>query len=968
MGVLALEPHPRLAAPDSPPGLVSPSSSSYSSRPSPPAEKLWSSRFDPVSPPMSNYEHSSAADMAAAGSTANDAAGRKASTQSAPRQSLPSLSSIFGPARPLHSPMSDRPSGYPATSPLDRPHFSTSQGDRSYGASYFPPQDNSPGYQPRSTYESRYDHSRQTLNSLPRSLSGSGSPGYREPEHLRQDSRSDFGKWSMQHEAGKHEYSLASRESQQAPRGHFDRPSYQYSSPTDTGSSYRDQRPPSGSGMMQPSAPASATPSEVIPSKDGLGPKIWTGNQFLPRFVRAAEVPGEGLCYFYDDGSHCKTVIDGENVNALWGVTKAGKPRKRLAIACVTCREKKIKCDPDYPRCVQCEKFGRQCKFKNAPRGGHNTSPSTPPAEPEDMRRLGGPMASADMHRTGSASSAPVSPRTTLRQSSAEPPMPHKRMRLGYESYAPTMGEPMALSRAPDASRASISWQPHQPIALPRIHEDVLSRAWQADPYVSDPESISSVISSFFVHNDSTLALRFLPETAFKSWVSGNAHKKSPEDLMLIYSILAIGVALSGAPLTSAHEYAQVANYAQQRAAPGLQLVQARLLLALYYMATSRTTEACDITSAAISAAASLQLNLELDRSIESSLEVFPYGLKKAGYEESRRRTYWACYVLERLNGMFPNRPSTLDDNDIFIRLPCETKCFEEQQESDAPYFPGLPQGSGKSNRQLSLWAYLVQLVSKWAHVMSEAYRTAQGLRGDSATSEDSREQPDDWHEPHAERHLARGLDHWLESLPERFTYGRGNMDLAAQDGTLSTFLTIHLLYHHGMVKIHRNSQPPRRLSPALRLQYLERTREEATRVLDIVGALEALLQSRRTAISAPPPFMSHVILEAADVLTAEGSLEDVSVLLDRLAVATAVVEAASTIWEASRVHRVALEQRMGALQLLRDCQPGETPFAGGRTFVNEEQSELPTGRGWRIDNAMDATFPRTMDLVYARS
>lgn len=103
-----------------------------------------------------------------------------------------------------------------------------------------------------------------------------------------------------------------------------------------------------------------------VTEKDGLGPKIWTGAYFLPRFVKQAEVAGEGLCYFYDDGSHCRTVIEGEAVNAHWGVTKAGKPRKRLAIACLTCREKKIKCDPDYPRCVQCEKFGRVCRFKNA--------------------------------------------------------------------------------------------------------------------------------------------------------------------------------------------------------------------------------------------------------------------------------------------------------------------------------------------------------------------------------------------------------------------------------------------------------------------------------------------------------------------------------------------------------------------------------------------------------------------------
>ncbi len=111
---------------------------------------------------------------------------------------------------------------------------------------------------------------------------------------------------------------------------------------------------------------SSAKAQKPAPAKDTLGPKIWTGTHFLPRFVRGAEVPGEGRCYFYDDGSYCRTIIDDEPVNAHWGVTKAGKPRKRLAIACITCREKKIKCDPDYPRCVQCEKFGRVCRFKNA--------------------------------------------------------------------------------------------------------------------------------------------------------------------------------------------------------------------------------------------------------------------------------------------------------------------------------------------------------------------------------------------------------------------------------------------------------------------------------------------------------------------------------------------------------------------------------------------------------------------------
>lgn len=77
-------------------------------------------------------------------------------------------------------------------------------------------------------------------------------------------------------------------------------------------------------------------------------------------------VPGEGLCYVYDDGSYVQKEIDGEPVNASWGVTKAGKPRKRLAIACKTCRDKKIKCEPAEPKCVQCDKSGSECHFETA--------------------------------------------------------------------------------------------------------------------------------------------------------------------------------------------------------------------------------------------------------------------------------------------------------------------------------------------------------------------------------------------------------------------------------------------------------------------------------------------------------------------------------------------------------------------------------------------------------------------------
>jgi len=50
-----------------------------------------------------------------------------------------------------------------------------------------------------------------------------------------------------------------------------------------------------------------------------------------------------------------------------WGFTKAGKARKRLEQACVSCREKKIKCKltSSSTRCLPCERSGSECYFDN---------------------------------------------------------------------------------------------------------------------------------------------------------------------------------------------------------------------------------------------------------------------------------------------------------------------------------------------------------------------------------------------------------------------------------------------------------------------------------------------------------------------------------------------------------------------------------------------------------------------------
>lgn len=67
------------------------------------------------------------------------------------------------------------------------------------------------------------------------------------------------------------------------------------------------------------------------------------------------------------DGDHIKNNATGSQASP-WGVTKAGKARKRLEQACINCRKKKTKCEPrsSSSKCSPCEKSGIECNFDTA--------------------------------------------------------------------------------------------------------------------------------------------------------------------------------------------------------------------------------------------------------------------------------------------------------------------------------------------------------------------------------------------------------------------------------------------------------------------------------------------------------------------------------------------------------------------------------------------------------------------------
>ena len=490
---------------------------------------------------------------------------------------------------------------------------------------------------------------------------------------------------------------------------------------------------------------------------------------------------------------------------------------------------------------------------------------------------------------------------------------------------------------------------------MPRIPEEVLSRAWRTDPYVSDPSSINATISQFFANIEGTMVLKFLPEDAFKAWVVRSVNRKSSEDSMLLYSILAVGVALSGGPKHIAFEYAQVAHYAQKQVAvDSVQLVQSRILLAVYYASVLQLCECTELTSAAAGTAACMQLNLELDQSNEAALPVFPIGLNKAAYAEVRRRTFWSLFMLERLNGMFPERWTMLDAEDIFIRLPGDSESFEKQNESRMPTFN--PYESSFRNVKATDFeprSYLVEMAHIWSNCQAEMYRMSR------------RSQPAGKAIEAMQRLIGKLLD-WQNALPDGLLFGTSNLESACSAGNASAFLTMHLLQNHALIKINRYRHEADQLPSRIRADNLKQCCDSASNILEMSRSLDQLLRVKPVVLRAPPPMMAVVVTEAVDVLTARAALSRLGEITEITRTAKTLIESMDSVWEESRRHREAIDKRLRKLVAIRDrgSQP-TNPTDGYRVLSGSTDNRDEEGRLWQFADPIETLYPKGMDIVY---
>ncbi|KKK12851.1 hypothetical protein AOCH_004043 [Aspergillus ochraceoroseus] len=661
--------------------------------------------------------------------------------------------------------------------------------------------------------------------------------------------------------------------------------------------------------------------------------------QVRPHVVDERYVEGEGLCYIYADGTHCPKAIDGVPVNANWGVTKAGKPRKRLAQACLTCREKKIKCQPNLPKCDQCQKSGRECRFESAPRGHRVALKASQFGNRYDTRdgATGGSSNNAGTSSSlysiarasessaslpGTNSQSPLSDGSMLTPSALDsnhesPPDPDhyhpakiRRVSTGHEDVP---RHSLDINRVTSAEYADILME-----ITDLVTQDPVANDWKTDPYATDPELAVHFVETYFTFVNDRLYYIF-PRKRFLLWLK-SCRTKSLDDNMLLYSMMALGSVFSDRPdkVLAVKRYSRTARYALEHSqhSLSLQLAQSHIIISMWYYAIGALAKSWDAAGAAVRTVCGLRYNVEMGGVIVEQSQPCEYGLHPQALIECRRRTFWVAFLMDRLSCFYAPSTTFISSQTAFLRLPCREDVYEAQEYTTVPFFQSflnqLPVSQEDELPGLSAMALLIDVMSIWGDVSDHVFRLS------LIPAEAYNQLFEDFYST-----VVRRSDEWLARLPNHLTFTAVNLERCIRGKKIDPFISIHLLYHATLMKLNRYARS-QLLRPGMASKYIRTVRNHAVEILRTALALlryaaeydvsQITMDSMPSKGNILSPFLGYVMLSAVDVLSAGGLLIDIPESITLIRGGLEVVRELGCSWSSTKTLVPLIEGRLVAM------------------------------------------------------
>ncbi|EPS39896.1 hypothetical protein H072_6400 [Dactylellina haptotyla CBS 200.50] len=526
--------------------------------------------------------------------------------------------------------------------------------------------------------------------------------------------------------------------------------------------------------------------------------------------------------------------IDGIEVNPEWGLTKAGKARQRLPIACTNCRGKKIKCliNKDGGPCHNCSKSDTlkiSCRTEGRPRRqssaikrdkskSRKRSSGRRPSQNEGddsstsfSRASSKDLGDDDMMLGGMDTSLLNLPLSTL-----APGVPAVHAHsvypgMGEVSYHPASDSP--VSNVSDRSRQlslesiSSSYQPlftsgysleNEGIYDPRLFAApadarTVSPLTKINPtsfpkqtriQLPDELTTRNLVELFFTHLH-WQGYGFLQPTSFLR----NLTAQSP---ILLLCICAASCRLSD-ELRATNSPRILEAQAKQAAlgerfVPTLTTIQAFLLLAFHYSATGDIEQANGYSDIAISMVKQIRLGDQVSDKLRQKERLGQSTIDPA--IEIGKRTFWAAYIQDRSRHLTeqqtPDQRLAASD----IPLPCREAEFDLRDSIEGS------KGPFSATNNVGAMGYLVKIIdirARLLHYLKISCTHLPQVYPPDNNSCDSRQ-------------LITELKIWEETLPVEYTFTADNFKghFDGEHSIIETICLMHLIHHATVNQLHR--------------------------------------------------------------------------------------------------------------------------------------------------------------------
>lgn len=517
--------------------------------------------------------------------------------------------------------------------------------------------------------------------------------------------------------------------------------------------------------------------------------------------------------------------------------TKAGKERKRLPLACIACRRKKIRCSGEKPACKHCLRSRIPCVYKVTTR---KAAPRTDYMAMLDKRLKR--MEERVIRIIPKDEQSAVVGNTRAIVKPALPGTPSKaskdvKKRTAEEAFAGDVDK----------------WAESK---------DIKQEGGEAPIRPQQPETEESSLLKVGAENLPSLDLQEHLAEVFFDYVYGQAYfllhkpsfmrklKAGQLPPVLILCVCAMAARFSTHPAVRTEPaFLRGENWAapareialKRYDKPNITILICYLILGLHEFGTCQGGRSWMFGGMAQRMAYALQLHKELEHE--------NWGKDQAGKpqqprlsstdQEIRRRTMWSCYMMDRFTSSGTDRPLFMWEKYIKVQLPIKESYFQmetpgvaEDMHGDVPDAKLTDDESKKiAKENTGLPGYTVRAAAIWGRVLD--YMNFNGRESDEHPL---------WDERSGFQNLLRKAREFKKSIPPWFAYTPDNLQVHSSEKTANQFIFLHIFAHQNILFLNRFALPSA-LGPSTIKDAPEKFLTETTKAaLEAANQVSALL------------------------------------------------------------------------------------------------------------------------------